>query len=150
MNMRTRVPYREGAALVPQSLRKQLAAWFAARFCSSARIDDSERDTESAARPLEEDLDETAYRREVEAMPEQLRLDIFRFICKHMRCIVGLACDFFAPLLTFPFVYQAKRWKAERASLWPPYGPPRTRNRTRTHVLHTASHSRTHAESRDA
>jgi hypothetical protein len=106
MKMRTRVPYREGAALVPQSLRKQLVAWFAARFCSSAHIDVSERDTESAARPLEEDLDETAYRREVEAMPEQLRLAIFRFICKHMRCIVGLACDLYCHLAhLFPFVY---------------------------------------------
>jgi hypothetical protein len=88
MKMRTRVPHREGAALVPQSLRKHLVAWFAARFCSSARIEDSERDTDSTTRPVEEDLDETAYRREVEAMPEQLRLAIFLFIHKHIRCIV--------------------------------------------------------------
>lgn len=70
---------------MPQSLRKHLVAWFAARFCSSARIEDSERDTDSTTRPVEEDLDETAYRREVEAMPEQLRLAIFLFIHKHIR-----------------------------------------------------------------
>jgi hypothetical protein len=37
---------------------------------------------------VEEDLDESAYRREVEAMPEQLRLAIFRFIYKHMRWVI--------------------------------------------------------------
>jgi hypothetical protein len=97
----TSVPHSE-AALTPEPLRVQLVAWFAVRFCSGRFIEDAESTralvpVQASAGPAAsahdagvavgelEDLNETAYRREVEAMPAPLRLAVFRFICKHMR-----------------------------------------------------------------